>query len=363
MNIFKKPDSENNIFKNEEAFYPDYLPDEILHREREINEIVFAVKSLEEQRKQPSIMLYGPPGTGKTCTARYVVKEFSEYSNCAQLVYINCWQNDTRYAIICKIAQAMDALVPSTGVSIEDMLQRTKQAAEETKKVLLVVLDEVDVLQKKGEDAVLYDLLRMNEIYGIGIGIILITNTVQFVEELDKRIKSSLAQGAIEFEQYGPQEIRDIIKERAKLGLFAGTYNEDIIGACAGFAAKKGGDARIAIALLWMAAKEAEKANRTAIGFEDVEKAKEKIGMTLAETKKEDRIGEGERKLLEIIEKWGTDGKETDGISSGELYTESGMNDRTARKYLSRLEELGFIESEEKALKNGRTRVFRIKKV
>lgn len=355
MNIFKKIASDNQIFKNENVFLPEYLPEELLHRETELREIVFAVKSLEEQRKPPSILIYGPPGTGKTCTAKYIVKEFSEYSQRAKPTYVNCWQNNTRYAIIAKVAQAMNALVPTTGVSVDDIIVRAKEAYEEHRRVPLVILDEVDILQKKNEEDVLYDLLRMNEIYGIPVGLIMITNDVSFLSKLDRRIRSSLAQNAVEFASYGPQQIKDILRERAKMGIFPGAYNEEIIGACAGFSAKNNGDARIGIALLWMAGKNAEKKGKNKIELEDIETAKSKVEVGLSESKQEVRLSPEDKKILDMIKKAGE-------ITSGDLYGKLEMNDRTIRNHLVALEAGGFIESEERNSKNGRTRIFRMKK-
>jgi cell division control protein 6 len=360
VNLFKRISSEAKLFKNEAALAPDYLPEEILHRERELREIAFALKSLEELRRQPSVLVYGPPGTGKTCTAKYVAKEFTEYTQRAFPVYINCWQTNTRYAILAKIAQSMDAFVPSTGITVDDMLSRMKEAFQDGKKVPLVILDEFDVLHHKGEDAILYDLLRLQEVYGISIGLILITNDVEFVATLDRRIRSSLAQNAIEFPSYAPQELKDILKERAKLALYPGSYNDEVISVCSGFAAKNHGDARIGISLLWMTAKEAEKKDHETLMLEDVEAAKKKLGVSVSEVKtaKAESAGtlkDEEKSLLELIRN--AKGGE---ITSGELYSKVKLNERTARNYLSHLEELGLVGSEEKALKAGRTRVFRI---
>lgn len=357
MNLFKKSVSANSIFRNEDAFQPDYLPDELLHRENELQEIVFAVKALEDKRRQPSVVIFGPPGTGKTCASKYVVKEFCDYSQRAIPVYVNCWQNGTRYSVLSKIAQSIDALVPSTGITIEELFSRMREALVESGKIPLVILDESDVIQKNKEEDVLYDLLRAEEIYGVPMGLLIITNDIYFISKLDKRIRSSLAQGAVEFSPYSPQELKDILKERAKIALFPGTYDEDVIGVCAGFAAKNGGDARLGISLLWMSAKQAEKRNGNKIEIYDVESAKSKLSIGVGNSnseKKKDNLKEEEKEILDLI-------RTSVEVSSGELYSKIKLNERTVRNYLSKLESLGFIESEEKALKSGRTRVFRVK--
>jgi len=361
VNLFKKTASENSIFRNEEVFQPDYLPDELLHRESELQDIVFAVKALEDKRRQPSTVIFGPPGTGKTCASKYVVKEFCDYSQRAIPIYVNCWQSGTRYSVLSKIAQSINALVPSTGITIEELFVRMRETLAESGKIPLIILDEADVLQKNNEEEVLYDLLRAEETYGMPFGLLVITNDVHFISKLDQRIRSSLAQGSVEFCAYTPQELKDILKERAKLGLFPGVYDEDILGICAGFAAKNGGDARLGISLLWMSAKNAEKRNGAKIELSDVDSAKEKISVGMGNSnseRKKDTLKDDEKTILAFIKE---KCRKSEEVSSGEIYSSLKINERTARNYLSHLESIGFIESEEKALKSGRTRVFRLK--
>src|SRR3989338_8983604 len=97
MNLFKSTSVQNNIIRNEEVFYPDYLPEEMLHREKELREIVFNLKGVENRNRPPSIVIHGPPGTGKTSVVRYVIKELKEYTKRVAPVLVNCWNTPNRY--------------------------------------------------------------------------------------------------------------------------------------------------------------------------------------------------------------------------------------------------------------------------
>lgn len=337
MNLFKSMEERSKIFKNEEVFSSDYLPEEILHREKEINEIAFAFKGISKGNIE-NLFLYGPTGTGKTSSTKYVLKELEEYSGKAVGIYLNCWNYSTRYSILNQIAYTFDEFIPRRGLAPDQLIESIAITAKKEEKVPIIVLDEVDVLSKRGESSVLYDLLRIGETSGLKIGCVLITNEQEFVLGLDKRIKSSFIQRSIQFVPYRPSELRDIVSERAKLGLFPSAYNEEIVGACSGFGARHRGDARIGIRLLWTAGREAEKQGKEKIEIPDVEKGK--VG-ALAEKESEalSHLSEQDKKVLELI------GKEH--IKSSELYEKIEVDERMVRMSIDKLERFGFIESEE----------------
>ncbi|MBI2079330.1 AAA family ATPase [Candidatus Micrarchaeota archaeon] len=356
MNLFKNTSVQNNIIRNEEVFYPDYLPEEMLHREKELREIVFNLKGVENKNRPPSIVIHGPPGTGKTSVIRYIIKELKEYTRRVAPVLVNCWNTPNRYGILNKITNGMDAFVPQTGVAIEDMFNRIKKVSQEEGKIPLVVLDEADVIVKNKEEnqAIFYDILRLRETHGVTAGLVVITNDVSFLLRIDRRIKSSLAQSVIEFKPYGPQELKSILKERAKIGLFQGTYDDEIVGVCAAFGAKNNGDARIAINLMWLAAKEAEKNNQSKIELENLENLKKNVKIITQENLENIKLTEEERRVVDAI------GEEE--ISSSDLYKKLDMSERTVRHYLLKLEELGVIEVRMESFESGRVKMIRRKR-
>ncbi len=337
MNLFKSMEERSKIFKNEDVFSSDYLPEEILHREKEINEIAFAFKGISKGNIE-NLFLFGPTGTGKTSSTKYVLNQLEEYSGRVVSIYLNCWNYSTRYAILNQIAYTFDEFIPRRGLAPDQLIETIVGTAKKENKVPIVILDEVDVLSKRGESSVLYDLLRIGETSGLNIGCVLITNEQDFVLGLDTRIKSSFVQRSVPFLPYRPLELRDIVNERAKAGLLPSAYDAEIVGACAGFGARHRGDARIGIRLLWTAGREAEKQGKERIEIPDVEKGKV---AALAEKESESLsyLSEQEKKILGLIG--------VEWTKSSELYEKLGVDERTVRIGLEKLEKFGFIESEE----------------
>lgn len=357
MNVFKglERGGGRGVFRNEDAFNPEFLPEQVIGREAEVREIAFNLKPVGEKRRPTSMVLYGPPGTGKTCCTRHVLKELSEYTQRAEPIYINCWRHSTRTAVLSVILEKFDAIMPRRGISSEELLQRTVELMKKSGKIPIVVLDEADALIDEEESGIFYDLLRMGETEKVNVGVIAITNREDMLSLLDRRIRSSLMQAEVEFKRYTPGELKEILKDRAKVGLVPGSWDEEALAVCAAFAGKNGGDARIGITLLWLAGRRAE-AGSGHITVKEVEESKNKVLQEIKD-KKAEMLDENDKELLEFV-------KAKKKATSGEIYSYfKGVSERAIREHLGKLASMGLLETESitEEGKKGRTRAFRAK--
>ncbi|VVB98371.1 ORC1-type DNA replication protein 1 [uncultured archaeon] len=354
MNIFKKLDSSSSVFRNESVFSPDFMPSEILHREAETKEIALTLAPLTKGRRAASIILHGPPGTGKTTLARHISAQLREATSRAHPVYINCAEQGYRYSILGAILSSLDYAVSRRGRSADELISYMVEMLRKENKIPLVILDDIDMLPSDEKNGILYDLLRMRENFGIDSAVIAITNKEDFMARLERRIRSSLLQSVVKFSPYTPQQLRDILGERAKLGFVPGAWDAETIGLCAGFAARNGGDARLAINALWLAGKEADKDGSEKVSVAHVEKIKA-AAQELLRSGQEQALSKEEQAVLAEIRKAGR-------IQSGALYARLKLNERSVRNYLEKLEELGFLESVQINSKEGNTRIFTARK-
>jgi len=355
VNVFRNLErgAGRGVFRNEEAFSPEFLPEMVVGRENEIKEIAFNIRPVAERRRPASMVVHGPPGTGKTCATRHVLKELSEYTQRAEPIYINCWRRSSRAAVLSAVLEKFDMVMPRRGISADELLQRAVELIRKSGKTPIIVLDEADALVEEGEEGIFYDLLRMNETERLNLGVIAITNREDMLSLLDRRIRSSLMQADIGFARYGPAELKEILKERAKAGLVPGSWDEEALGVCAAFAGKNGGDARVGITLLWLAGRKAE-AGGGRITVKEVEEAKNRV-LSEIKGRKEELLDGEDRAIMEFIRK-------KESVKSGDVYSEfSGVTERTMRGRLGKLESMGLLESEYVQGGKGRTRVFRAK--
>ena len=75
---------ESKIFKNEEVLSPEYLPEMLSHREQQIKQLADNLLPANRGRKPQNTFVFGSPGIGKTASAKYVFREFENYSEIKQ---------------------------------------------------------------------------------------------------------------------------------------------------------------------------------------------------------------------------------------------------------------------------------------
>lgn len=356
-NIFKKISVEREIFQDERVLMPDYLPEVMPHRERQIEEIAYGLNGAASGKKTENMLILGPSGTGKTSTVRYVLKQLSEYSQRVIPIYINCWESDTRHSILNNIASSLGEFMPRRGISTDEITERINEVLRKEKRIPIVALDEVDRLfaSQYGEEKVLYDLARAKELFSTDFGVVAITNSDELLVKLDQRIRSSLVQKQIVFKQYSPPELKDILRSRAKLAFYPESLSEEAIPLCAARAAKNNGDARLAINLLWKAGKIAEKENAEKVTEEHVRKAFEEVGEGEGV---EEKLQGKEKEIYEFIKGKGE-------VESSKIYEKfNDETDRSIRNYISTLVSLNLITAETAGGvgKRGKTRIIKIKK-
>ena len=346
------------IFKNESAFYPEFLPEDLPGREAQVREVTEALKPLTKGQRATNLLLYGGTGTGKTACAKYVSRELESYTSRIKVLYLNCFEYNSRHAVLVKIANAVGCPSARKGGSTDEVFDSLIQYLPQSEKTVLVILDELDQLLKSDEASkLLYDLLRMSEYKVSPIPFIAVTNDVTLTMRLDARVRSSLLERQVEFKPYTPLDLKKILRERAHLALREGYYEEDSLALATAYGAESGGDVRIAIEVLWKAAKLAE-AKGSMLKSEHVKQAfssrvDHRAGRALA------ALSEGEKQFLTDILPLLKKGS----ITSGDLYdvyekhSKFPLAERTIRLYVSRLTAFNVLKSSKAALDKGRSQV------
>ncbi|MBI5884791.1 AAA family ATPase [archaeon] len=348
------------IFRDEKVLYPEFVPERLPFRDRQIDLLVHALKPSTEGRKPQNVFVSGLPGTGKTVTVKFVLNELEAFSDRAKALYLNCWQCNSRNAILAELNNFLGSVVPRRGVATDELYSRFVQSMKQSKFIPLLVLDEVDQLIKAEDGSkVLYDLLRVSEMQKNFIGLILVSNDASLIAELDARVRSSLASEQVDFSQYSPNELKEILKVRCQYAFQDNVLEPEVINVAAGHAAKLGGDARIAIESLLKAGRLAENENSGVVSLAQLRQAFSIADEAILK-KGLQALNEDEKKLLKLI----AAGK---GIESGKLYRKflglepKSKSPRSYRVFTANLEKLGLIECRQIELSSGRSRFISLK--
>jgi len=364
--MFSSYVDKDSVFKNKDTLTTNWKPENILHREDQINELASILAPSLKGNDPSNVFLYGSVGTGKTLVVKHVSDELKSVADDKEIdvniIYINCKMKkvaDTEYRLLAKLARQLGEDVPSTGLPTDEIYNRFFEALQDQKGVVVIALDEIDALVKKVGDEFLYNLTRINDdLDETKVSILGISNDLNFTDYMDSRVKSSLSEEEIIFHPYNAIELREILKERTDKAFVGETLADGVISKCSALAAQEHGDARRALDLLRVAGELAERSESERIEKSHVDTAQSKI--------ERDRVVETVRSqpkhsklvlytILDMTE-------EEDEIATGDVYSEykelcteleiSELTQRRVSGLISELDMLGVVNA--KVISKGR---------
>jgi cell division control protein 6 len=263
----------------------NYVPDEIKHRDEQQQQIAKIVAPALRLERPSNLFIYGKTGTGKTVTVKHTLHTMMEVAKRENIplkvCYINCKLKrvaDTEYRLIAELARLFGKAVPATGLPTDEVYASFFRAIDETKQVIILVLDEIDQLVKKIGDEIIYNLTRINsDLKNSQLCLIGISNDLIFSNTLDPRVKSSLSEEELIFPPYNALQLQHILTGRAGRAFRDTVIEEGVIPKCAAYAAREHGDARRALELLRVAGEVAERQGGKNITIAHIDEAEEKI--------------------------------------------------------------------------------------
>src|SRR6059036_925533 len=243
--IFQPYIGSRPIFKTDrDILRPAFVPDRLPHREDQVDQLA-QILSTALRGERPSNVLIG----GRT----------------VQYVYMNCEIVDTPYGVLQNVAnrfvENLSQRIPFTGLSTDRVYQMLVEKLDEEKRIVILVLDEIDKIVTKNGDDLLYQLLKINDdLTRAKVSLIGISNDLKFTEWLDPRVKSRLSDEKMVFPPYNAGELFDILRERTLKAFDNGVAKDSVLSLISALAAAEHGDARRALDLLRVAAELAERA-------------------------------------------------------------------------------------------------------
>ncbi len=281
----------SKIIRDARVFDFNYVPAKLIGRKEQLGAMEMLFRPLAEYGRPCTAMLMGPVGTGKTVAAKCFCRDLSEY--CAlkgspiDVIFVNCRNEKSEAAVLLHLVQHFDKGFPDRGFSPDQIWRALKSQISNRGKDLVIVLDEADVLLKKGSMDLVYQISRFTEgdpSISRSISLIMISQE-PLLNLVDEASFSSFRRAnSVMFDKYDREELREIVMQRVALGMIPGKIGDEPVDMIAESSAEYG-DARMAIELLDEAANMAEGEGADEIDAEHVRGAEARIYSTVSESK------------------------------------------------------------------------------
>ncbi|AFK19829.1 cell division control protein Cdc6 [Haloferax mediterranei ATCC 33500] len=277
--------STGDIFARRELLRVGHVPDRdrIVGRDSEMRQVGSALGPATNGGPPRNLIAFGKTGTGKSLVSRHICRRARKHSkkNGVNLrhVYVDCSDADTETRVARELAlQMRDELAPSTDIPVQGI------GASEYYRYLWTLLDDVDVfvvildeIDKLGDDDVLMQLSRAEESGKTDtyVGVISISNKIEYREQLNERVNSSLQDRELTFHPYDAPQLEEILENRRDAFL-DGVLHDDVIPKTAALAAREHGDARKAVDILFEAGSLAEEHGDSEVTSQHVDDAQQR---------------------------------------------------------------------------------------
>lgn len=252
-------DSGHCIFSNKDLLKIGHVPeaDRIVGRDEEISKLAKRLNGAVHGYSPENVMIYGKTGTGKSLVSKHVCQRAQNAAETGVNIgtaYIDCAEDNTETQAISSLAAKLNdesvtgITVPHTGLSTSKYYKLLWKTLDVQFDSVIIILDEIDLMN---DDSVLMKLSRAEEAGKIdcSVGIISISNKIQYIDNLNERVKSSFQHKELFFKPYDANQLREIMFNRED-AFQDGVLSEDVIPLSAAFAAQEHGDARKAIDIL-----------------------------------------------------------------------------------------------------------------
>jgi len=214
-----------------EELSEDYIPDEVLHREEQIEKIKDIFQNFLDNKIGTNIIIFGVTGSGKTLLVKKVMKEMNN------AIYVSCDNTLTAF-------KTLKTLFNLNSKTHQEILETAIKELKKNPKIL--IFDEIDKISRSEDFTKL--MSNFNTIYRkTMVPIILITLKRDILNNMKTDVRKTLLFEKLNLPSYNAKELKDILKQRiSKIKL---DVDEGIINYISALAAQYG-SARLLMNLL-----------------------------------------------------------------------------------------------------------------
>ncbi|KAF1548612.1 hypothetical protein FQV20_0016504, partial [Eudyptula albosignata] len=220
------------------------VPDRLHARERELGVIRQFLREYVCGRRPGSLYVSGAPGTGKTACLSRILLDCKDELAGSKTIVLNCMSLSSPQGVFPAVAQQL-GLPAADG---REGMRRLEERLTAKGPMVLLVLDELDQLESKGQD-VLYTLFEWPRLPGSRLVLVGLANALDLTDRSLARLGARTAGSPrlLHFPPYTREQLTAILQER--LGQVAGDpiLDDAALQFCARKVSAVSGDARKAL--------------------------------------------------------------------------------------------------------------------
>ncbi|MEM5821057.1 MAG: orc1/cdc6 family replication initiation protein [Candidatus Aenigmatarchaeota archaeon] len=280
----------------------NYIPENLPFRENQIKIIKEKIEKYSRGLNPSYLLIFGSSGLGKTACVKFVFKNL--YIQNVKFVYVNSFLYNSLNSLLVKIAEELKLGINFKGYSNEDIINLIFGNLKNTNSKLVVCIDEIDKMKDLNET--LYIFTRTSSLLNYQPYLILISNTKDFILNLDQRVLSSLVFDELEFKPYTLEQLKVIAEERIK-PIFGNNYDKAVLTLIASECYNQGSDVRVILKILRKAIEILEERGENRLSIEVVKEVIKSFQRKIpkAELKDIEIKDERQKEILEILKNRG----------------------------------------------------------
>lgn len=270
------------VFEDEAKLDISYLPPHLPHREAHLRSLFnfFSFLLKRPEKMSRNVLVIGSVGSGKTALSQRfgvnLVERAKRKGLALRYVHVNCQEcRGSLFLALWRVIRIFHPNFPRRGFSAEEMLEMLLDTLDTRGIYVVLALDELEALIRKGGTTPIYNITRVQE-ERMGaprrLSLICVLRDEKWLGAIEESARSTLQRNVIYLPKYAGRELMDILGYRADLALRDGAILDETISMIAELGSESG-DARYALDLLWRAGKYADESSSPTILPEHVRKA------------------------------------------------------------------------------------------
>jgi cell division control protein 6 len=257
-----------------------YLDDEQLNREEqfEVLKEIFDVNVRSTEIKEISahfapvfrndhpshLSLLGKTGTGKTVTVFYILNFLKTICSKKKIDFryehLDLTTPKPCFRALNDLACILDASKRyKKGISLDELMCKIEDKLKDYKGYLVLFIDEVDHVRTEIDTFLKFLVRRLPQKISAKLILVFVSNKLNWIDNIDPRIKSFLKLTEIVFTPYNACDLRNILSIRIKNAISNKMIEKGVVEKIAAISSRDHGDARKAVELLAKSAHLSEK--------------------------------------------------------------------------------------------------------